>query len=150
MLRKFSVWIRAAIVFQLLTTAMHSASFFVQPIATNETEQQLITLVNTYKMNMGNGIFRTYSEIVISLSINLTLLCLFSGVLNIILIRTNAPARIFRSILLLQCIIFSILFIVFMRYAFLPPIVCMGLILFACIGSYWSIRPLLINQKTNS
>src|SRR5829696_3294891 len=148
MLKKFSFWIRAAIIFQLLTTAMHSVSFFITPMATNETEAQMLKLMTTYKMDMGNGIFRTYSEIVVSLSINLTLLCLFSALLNIFLLRSAAPPKLFRGILLLQVIIFAILFLFVLAYAFLPPIVSVGLILLGCLGSYWSIRPLLSNQKS--
>ena len=150
MLKKFSFWIRATIVFQLLTTAMHSVSFFITPIATNETEKQMLELITNYKMNMGNGIFRTYSDIVISLSINLTLLCLFSALLNIFLVRSEAPPKLFRGILLLQVIIFGILLIFVLRYAFLPPILSVALVLLGCLGSYRSIRPLLTTQKSTS
>ena len=150
MLKKFSFWIRAAIVFQLLTTAMHSVSFFITPIATNEEESQMLKLITTYKMDMGNGIFRTYSEIVISLSINLTLLCLFSALLNIFLVRSAAQPKLFRGILLLQVIIFGILLIFFLRYAFLPPILCVALVLLGCVGSYFSIRPLLTTQQSTT
>lgn len=140
MLKRFSSWVWATIIFQLLTAAVHAMSFIIEPVATNSTEQQMLNLVNTYKMDMGNGIFRTYSEIVISLSINLTLLCLFAGVLNWFLKMKKPGIDIWKGVLVIQSIIFGILFIVLLRFAFLPPIVCVGLILLACLLSVWSLK----------
>jgi hypothetical protein len=82
MLKRFSFCIRAAIIFQLLTAAFHSLSFILKPVAANDTEEQMLRLMRSYKMDMGNGIFRTYSEIVVSLSAGFTLICLFGGLLN--------------------------------------------------------------------
>jgi hypothetical protein len=54
--------------------------------------EQMISLVGTYKMDMGNGIFRTYSELVIALSISFTLICLFGALLNWFLKRKQIRA----------------------------------------------------------
>ena len=112
MTKKFTAWIWTTIAFQLLTAAMHAMSFIIKPAAENSTEQQMLNLMNTYKMNMGNGIFRTYSEIVISLSINLTLLCIFGGLINWFLRKNNPGASIWKGVLLIESIIFGILLIV--------------------------------------
>ena len=82
MSKHFSFSITITIICLLLTAALHSLSFIIPPLATNETEKQMLQLMSTYKMDMGNGIFRTYSQVVIALSVNLTLICLLAALLN--------------------------------------------------------------------
>jgi hypothetical protein len=98
--------------------------------------------MDTYQMNMGNGIFRTFSELVIALSSNLTLLCLFAGMLNWFLKRKNLGAEIWKGVLMIETIIFGVLFLIMLRFAFLPPIVCIGLIFLGCLASRISIKPI--------
>jgi hypothetical protein len=46
--RRFSFFITAAAIVQLLTAVFHSLSFFVKPEAKNDTEKQLIELSTHY------------------------------------------------------------------------------------------------------
>lgn len=142
MQKRFSVFIWAAIIFQLLTAALHSLTFIIKPVAANETEEQLLHLLTTYKMDMGNGIFRTYSEIVLTLSVNLTLLCLFGGLLNWFLKRKAVSCEIWKGVLLIQSIIFGILFLVVLIFGFLPPLVCTGLIFISCTAAWITAKPI--------
>jgi len=133
--KRFSFFIWALIIFQFLTTIFHSLSFFIKPVGSNATEEQMISLIGTYKMDMGNGIFRTYSELVFSLSISVTLICLFGGLLNWFLKRKQIAAEVWKGVLLIETIVFGIMFLVVMFFAFLPPMICTGLIFFSCTGS---------------
>ena len=45
MVSRYPFWLRTAAVFQLLTAAVHSLSFFRQLTGTNDTERQLIELL---------------------------------------------------------------------------------------------------------
>ncbi len=139
---RFSVSIWAAIIFQLLTGVIHSLSFIIKPAAENATEEQMLKLMTTYKMDMGNGIFRTYSELVVALSVNLTLLCLFAGLLNWFLKRKNISAEMWKGVLLIQCIIFGILFLVVLLFGFLPPMICSGLIFISCVAAWITAKPI--------
>ena len=145
MLKRFSFCIWAAIIFQLLTAAFHSLSFIIKPVAANGTEEQMLKLVNTYKMNMGNGIFRTFSQLFNSLSASFTLICLFGGLLNWFLKRKNIPPGIWKGVLLIESIIFGTLFLVVLLFAFLPPMICMGLIFISCVAAWISAKPVAIN-----
>ncbi len=138
--KRFSFFIWATISFQLLTAALHSMSFFMEPVAANETEAQLIGLMSTYKMDMGNGISRTYSELVISLSVSLTLVCLFGGLLNWFLQRKQITPDLWKGVLLIESIVFGILFLVIIFFGFLPPMICTGLIFISCFASLLSVK----------
>src|SRR4051794_13196669 len=111
-----SIFITITIIFQLLTAAFHSLSFIMPPVATNATEEQMLRLMNTYKMDMGNGIFRTYSQIIIALSVNLTLICLLAALLNWFLKRKKVGPELWQGVLLIQSIIFGALFIVVLLF----------------------------------
>jgi len=137
--KRFSFFIWALIIFQLITTVFHSLSFFIKPVGSNATEEQMISLISTYKMDMGNGIFRTYSELVIALSISFTLICLFGALLNWFLKRKQIAPEIWKGVLLIETIVFGILFLFVMFFAFLPPMICTGLIFFSCIGSLLAV-----------
>lgn len=140
MRKRFSIAVWSAIIFQLVTAAMHSISFIVQPVAADTTEAEMLRLMNTYKMDMGNGIFRTYSQLVIPLSINLTLLCLMSGLLNWFLKRKQVATEIWKGVLLIESFIFGILFAVVLVFGFLPPMICTGLIFISCVAAAMSIK----------
>ena len=135
MRKKFSIALWATIVFQLLTAVFHSISFIIKPVASNATEEQMLRLMDTYKMNMGNGIFRTFSELVITLSVNLSLLCLMAGLVNWFLKRKQVAGVIWKGVLLIQCFIFGILLIIVLLFGFLLPLVCVGLIFISCIAA---------------
>ena len=57
------VWFKAAFIFQLLTSAVHSISFLSLPTGTNETEKQMLDLMGTYKNDMGAGFTPTMMDI---------------------------------------------------------------------------------------
>ncbi|MEP7106426.1 MAG: hypothetical protein ABI760_00560 [Ferruginibacter sp.] len=140
--KRFSIFIWAAIIFQLLTAVFHSLSFIIKPEAANDTEKQMLELMNTYKMNMGNGIFRTYSQLVVSFSVSLTLLCLFGGLLNWLLKRKNIASELWKGVLLVESIIFGVLFLVVLLFGFLPPMICTGLIFISCVASWINAQPI--------
>jgi len=140
--KRFSFLTWSTIIFQLLTAIFHSISFILTPEGGDDTERQMLNLMSTYKMNMRNGIFRTFSEIIVSLSASFTLLCLFGGLLNWFLKKKNIGPGIWKGVLLIESIIFGALFLVVLRFAFLPPMLCTGLIFISCFASWLSAKPI--------
>ncbi len=112
----------------VLTTAVHSLSFFAEPTAANATESQLLHLMQTYKSDMGAGFHRSMDELFTSISACLSLLCLLGGLVTLYLSKAAIDIKILRGIMLIHTFIFGIAFVVMLIFAFLPPIVCMGLI----------------------
>lgn len=141
MLSKFSFWIWGTVVTQILTAAFHSLSFFIAPQPENDTEKQLHELITTYQQDMGAGISRTFNELFLSLSVCFTLICLLGGIINWYMKKKNLTADIWKGLLLIQTIIFGILFLVMLKFTFLPPMICTGLIFFFILGSYFTVRP---------
>ena len=60
MLKRYTFWLTAAIVFLALNTVLHTASLFISPSATDDTERQLIDLLTTYKFDLGLGFHPTF------------------------------------------------------------------------------------------
>lgn len=132
MLKRYTIWFWAAVVFQFLTAVFHSISLFVKPEPANETERQLFTLLTTYKMDGGAGFHPTFSHLMTALSSCFTLLCVFAGLVNAFLLRKNADTGIMNGVLLINLLIFGVLFVIMAVLTFLPPIVMSGLI-FVCL-----------------
>ena len=82
MLKQFSFWIWGTIITQLLIAAFHSLSFFIQPEPQNETEKQLLDLINNYKPDAGMGFHPGFSNLLTGLSACFTLICLFAAWIN--------------------------------------------------------------------
>ena len=55
MLKRYTFWFSAAIIFQFVTGILHSFSLFIAASPENETERQMIELISIYKMNAGAG-----------------------------------------------------------------------------------------------
>lgn len=128
MLKKYNFWIKAAIAFQLLTAAFHSLSFLNKPVAANETEQQLIDLMSGYEMTMGAGFTPTMLDLFNSMSACFVLLLLFGATVNWFMLRQQAELRIWKGLIHIELVVFGVCFLVMVFLAFLPPVVCTGLI----------------------
>ena len=140
MLKKFSFWLWGLVTFQLLTALFHSISFFVKPEPANDTEKQLQDLLDNYKKDMGAGISRSFAEVFLSLSICFTLLCLLGGLVNWYLKKKQISNEVWKGLLLIETVIFGILFLVILRFTFLPPMICTALIFLFSTGAYFSVK----------
>jgi hypothetical protein len=135
----FGFWIRATYIFQLTTGIIHSMSFFVEQKGANDTEQQLLQLMTQYKMDMGQGFHRSMADIVTSLSACLTLLCFMGGSMLLVLYRSDVSTTVMKRILLVNSLVFATGLVVMAVFAFLPPVVCFGLITFCSIMAWATI-----------
>jgi hypothetical protein len=126
-LKNYRTWLIAAIVFQILTGLIHSTSLFVPVQATEESEKTLVELFTTQRLDFGAGFHRTLYEMFLAVSVCLSLLFLFGGLLNWYLLRKKASTEIINGVLTLQVVIFGICFTTTMIFAFLPPIIFTGL-----------------------
>ncbi|MGH9821246.1 MAG: LIC_13387 family protein [Pyrinomonadaceae bacterium] len=136
MLKRYTFWLTAAILFQLLTAALHSISFFVSPDLKNDTERQLHELITTYHPDMGGGFHPSFWNLFTALSSCLPLLCVLGGLtLGYLMLKQVSPG-LMKGIIGINALIFGVAFVVMFVFAFLPPIICMGLIFVNLVIAY--------------
>jgi len=136
MLKRYTFWFSAAIIFQLFTGSLHSLSLFVVTVPGNETERQMMELLTTYKMDAGAGFAPTYSNLFTALSSCFTFLCLFAGLTNGYLLLKHMEPNVMKGIIAINLIIFGPVFAVMAYFTFLPPIVCTGLIFVNLLAAF--------------
>ena len=127
-MKNYTLWLKLAFVFQWLTAAIHSLSFLATPKPANETERQLLDLMDNYRADMGAGFSPSTHEIMTALSACFTLVCLLGGLVNWYLWRKKVGPDIMKGILNINLIVFGICFAVMALLTFLPPIVLTGFI----------------------
>ncbi len=132
MLKRYTFWLWAAAVLQLLTAAIHAISLFVPLEPVNDTERQLILLLTTYKLDAGGGFHPTFSNLFTALSSCFSFVCLLGGLINIYVLRKNADAGLVRGITGINVLVFGAIFAMMAVFTFLPPIICTGLV-FSCL-----------------
>jgi hypothetical protein len=128
-MKRYTFWLWLAIVFLLLTGAVHSLSLFIAPVAQNETERQLINLMTNYKQDMGAGFHRSMMQLFTALNSCFTLFCLFAGLTNAYLLRKQVAPEILKGILRINVAIFAVCVVMMAVFAFLLPVVMIGLVL---------------------
>ncbi len=138
MLKRYTFWLWVAIVFQLLTGAVHSLSLFISPVPGNETERQLFELMANYKFDLGAGIHRSMGNLFKALSSCFSLLCLLGGLINIYLLRRKVEAGVVKGLVGIQLVVFGICFGVNAALTFLPPIVLTGLVFVFLAVTYFA------------
>ena len=138
MLKRYTFWLWVAVVFQLLTGAVHSLSLFMSPVPGNETERQLFDLMANYRLDMGAGIHRSMGELFKALSSCFSLLCLLGGLINIYLLRRKVEASAVKGLVGIQLVVFGICFGVMAALTFLPPIVLTGLVVVSLAIAYFT------------
>lgn len=127
-MKSYTFWLKAAAVVQLVTGAIHSVSFFVEPEAKNETERQLFSLLDGYKFDMGAGFHRSFGDLLTGLSMYMTLSYLLGGVLIFYLLRSRVDAAVMRGVTNIFLAIFGFAFAWMVIFTFLPPIVLTGIV----------------------
>jgi hypothetical protein len=132
----FSFWIWGAIIAQGLTAIFHSLSFISKPTPRNDTEKQLLDLLKNYRMDMGGGIKRSFGHLFIGVSICFTLIYLLGALLNFYFLRSGISPAVWDGFLLIQMIIYGIVFLMQVRFTFWPPIIVTGLVFLFLLGSY--------------
>jgi hypothetical protein len=136
MLKRYTFWLTAAVLFQFLTAAFHTLSLFIKPEPTNETERQLFELISTYKLNPGDGFHPTFANLVTALSSCFSLVCLLGGLtLGYLMIKHTEP-HIMKGLIGINLVIFGAIFVMMAVFTFLPPIVCTGLIFINLLAAY--------------
>ena len=143
MLRSYIFWTRAFIVIAILTALVHSISFFVKPVAANETEEQLIHLMATYKMDAGSGFHPSMRDLFNALSSCFTLVYFLGGLTTWYLLNKKVDAEILKGISGIQLVIFGAAFVIMLLLTFLPPVILTGLTFLFISLSYF------LNKGTN-
>ena len=128
MLKRYTFWLTAAIVFLALNTVLHTASLFISPPATDDTERQLIDLLTTYKFDLGLGFHPTFGDMFTALSSCFSFVCLLAALtLGYLMLKRVGPA-IMKGILGINVLVFGGIFLVMAVFTFILPIVLSGLI----------------------
>jgi hypothetical protein len=140
MTKRFSFWLWGLVVLQMLTSIFHSLSFIAKPQPANDTEKQLLDLITTYKMDAGAGFHPSWYGLFTALSSCFTFICLFAGITNWYFKKQNLEAVKWKGFLLIQSVIFGLVFLVMLFFTFLPPIACTGLIVVFALGSFLSVK----------
>jgi hypothetical protein len=144
-MKKYTFWVKTGIAFQMITTIFHSLSLVNEAQPANETETQLLGLMKSYKFDLGLGFFKSMNDLMTSFSISFSLLLLFSICINWFLLKKNVEINIWKGIILINLIIFSLCFLTMTVFTFLPPIICTGLIVISFL-----IALILIKPKTST
>ncbi len=136
MLKRYTFWLSAAVLFMLITAVLHSLSLFVSPAPENDTERQMLSLITTYKMDAGAGFQPTYSNLFTALSSCFSFVCLLGGLtLGYLMIKHTEP-KLMKGVIGINTVIFGAIFVVMAVFTFLPPIVCTGLIFINLLLAY--------------
>jgi hypothetical protein len=138
-MKKYTLWLKTAAIFQFINVIIHLTSFFIPPAPNNETEKQLFTLMDTYQFDLGAGFHRTMNELTLVFSACLGLVCLLGGLLNWYLLRKKTEPGIMKGVITINLIVFGILSGLTIIYTFLLPIISIGLIVLFLILSLFTI-----------
>jgi hypothetical protein len=127
-MKKYSTWLKTTAILQFTAAIIHAITLFVTLPPNNETEKQLFTLMDTYRLDFGAGFHRTMGELVFALSACFCLVCLLGSLLNWYLLRKKVGPEIMQGVITINLVVFGILFGLTVAFAFLMPIILSGLI----------------------
>jgi hypothetical protein len=136
MLKRFRFWLWLAVVFMFLSGAVHAVGLIVGLTGENEAERQLINLMHSVKFDLGAGFHPNMMNLFNALSSCYSLLCLFGGLVTLLMLKRNAAPEILRGIVLIDLLIFGVLFAVTLFLTFLLPIIAAGLIFVSVLAAF--------------
>jgi hypothetical protein len=144
-MKKYSTWLKTAAIFQFIAAILHAITLFVTLPPNNETEKQLFTLMDNYRLDFGAGFHRTMGELLFALSACFCLVCLLGSLLNWHLLRKKVEPGIMKGVITINLLVFGILFGLTATFAFLFPIILSGLIFLFLIFSRFTLAKTINN-----
>lgn len=144
-MKKYTTWLKTAAILQFIAAIIHAITLFVTLPPTNETEKQLFSLMDTYKLDFGAGFHRTMGELTLALSACFCLVCLLGSLLNWYLLRKKVEPEIMQGVITINLLVFGILFGITATFAFLQPIILTGLIFLFLIVSRLTVTRAINN-----
>jgi hypothetical protein len=139
MLKRYTFWLTAAVIFQLLTAAIHAITLFVSPEPANDTERQLNQLMTTYRPGLGPVFHPTVASLMTALSSCFSFVCLLGGVTLGYLLLKHAEPKLMRGIIGINLAVFGAMFGVMLFFTFFPPIVLTGLIVINLLAAFVTV-----------
>gem|GEM_PF-606032 len=136
MLKSYTFWLTAAVLFMFLTAILHSLSFFVTPDIQNETQRQLHELLHNYREDMGVGFHRTFWDLFTALSACLPLMCMLGGLTLGYMLIKHAEPNLIRGLIAINLGVFAVCLVVIFLFAFIVPVVLIGLIVLNLVLAY--------------
>jgi ABC-type cobalt transport system substrate-binding protein len=136
MLKRYTFWLTAAVLFQFLTAILHSITLFVSPPPENETERQLQEIVNTYRPQLDPLFHPTVANLMTALSSCFSFACLLGGLTLGYLLLRHAEPTLMKGMIGINLIVFGAVFVVMAWLTFSIPIVCTGLIAINLLAAY--------------
>ena len=136
MFKRYTFWLSAAILFQLLTAVIHTIGLFVRPEPTNETERELVGLLKTYELQAGMGFTPTYADLFTAMGASFTFLLLFSALINGYLLVKQTEPNVMKGILAINVAVFGVSFLTMAVFTFITPIFFTGLIFLNLLVAY--------------
>src|SRR5438067_517579 len=118
MLKRYTFWLAAAIIFQFVNAVIHTISLFINLTPQNETERQLIDLLTNYRFDLGVGFHPTFGDMFTALSSCLTFVCLLGGLTLGYLLLKHAEPNILKGIVGINVIVFGGIFVVMAMFTF--------------------------------
>ncbi len=128
MLKRYTFWLSAALLFQLITGVVHLLSLFLTPTITDDTHRQILTLVTSYKIKAGGGFTPTYYNLFTAFSSCFTFLCIFAALTNGYLLIKHTEPSVMRGIIGINVAVFGLVLLTFVYFTFPALIFLAGLI----------------------
>lgn len=119
------------------TAAIHMAGQLApRPVPANDTEATLFKLLESYKKDMGAGMLRSTMDFLNGFSVSFSILLAWLGVVALVVLRKNVADGRFMLRFARVCAVFAVaLLIVSVVDFFLPPTVCIAVIVVGFLGA---------------
>jgi hypothetical protein len=136
---RHTLWLKIAIAFMFLTGALHAVSLVASPQPRTDTERQMIDLMQTYRLDMGDGFHPTMANLMTALSACFTFVCVLGGWMNAYLLRRRVAPDVLKGVVGIHLLVFGCVFAVMLALTFSPPIVLTGVIVVFLLLAYLTI-----------
>jgi hypothetical protein len=137
MLKRYTFWFSAAILFQFLTAVIHTIGMFFRSEPKNEIERQLLIAMRGYERDGVLGFTPSYSDLLTGWGASFTLLLLFAGLVNGYLLIKQTEPNVMRGVLAINVGVFAAGLLLMAIFTFsLPVVLFTGLIFINLVMAY--------------
>jgi hypothetical protein len=117
---------KAGAILLIVTACLHTVGLVQEPVAENETERTMLSLMSSYQMDlMGKKV--TIMDLYTFFSLNFTILTLVIGVFDLWILKQNVGSAFLKKIMMGNVLIWALYLIPLFVWTFLLPQLCIAL-----------------------
>jgi hypothetical protein len=136
MLKRYTFWLTAAVLFMFVNAIMHAITLFLPIRPETGDESRMLELMTTLRLQMGFGFDPTFFDLYTAYSASYSMAFLLGGLMLGYLLIKDVQPRLMKGAIAINLAIYFVIFVIVLWFTFLPLVIFSALVVANLLAAY--------------